>query len=83
MLPTETVMGSKKRIIIVGGVAAGATAAARARRIEAACEIALVERGPSISYAHCWLRVTSLAVGICRSMRLQRGRRSCRVTVAT
>ena len=55
MLQTETVMQSKKRIIIVGGVAAGATAAARARRIDADCEIVLVERGPYISYANCGL----------------------------
>ncbi|NQW62001.1 MAG: FAD-dependent oxidoreductase, partial [Deltaproteobacteria bacterium] len=48
-------MESKKRIVIVGGVAAGATAAARARRIDAECEIVLVERGPYISYANCGL----------------------------
>jgi len=55
MLATENVMESKKRIVIVGGVAAGATAAARARRIDAECEIVLVERGPYISYANCGL----------------------------
>ena len=55
MLTKETVMESKKRIVIVGGVAAGATAAARARRVDAECEIVLVERGPYISYANCGL----------------------------
>ena len=48
-------MESKRRIVIVGGVAAGATAAARARRVDAACEIVLIERGPYISYANCGL----------------------------
>lgn len=48
-------MQSKKRNIIVGVVAAGAIAAARARRIDADCEIVLVERGPCISYANCGL----------------------------
>lgn len=51
----DATMKSSKRIVIVGGVAAGATAAARARRIDADCEIVLVERGPYISYANCGL----------------------------
>lgn len=41
--------------IIVGGVAGGATAAARLRRISEDVEIVLVERGEHISFANCGL----------------------------
>lgn len=44
-----------KRYIIVGGVAAGATAAARLRRLDEEAEIILIERGPNVSYANCGL----------------------------
>lgn len=44
-----------KKIIIVGGVAAGATAAARARRLCGDCEITIIERGAYVSYANCGL----------------------------
>ena len=43
------------KLLIIGGVAAGATAAARARRLDEAAEITLVERGPYVSYANCGL----------------------------
>jgi NADPH-dependent 2,4-dienoyl-CoA reductase/sulfur reductase-like enzyme/rhodanese-related sulfurtransferase len=45
----------KKKILIIGGVAAGATAAARARRLSEDAEITIVERGPYVSYANCGL----------------------------
>ena len=41
------------RIIIVGGVAGGASAATRARRLSEEAEIVVVERGPDISFANC------------------------------
>ena len=41
--------------IIVGGVAGGATAAARIRRIDESAEIILFEKGNDISYANCGL----------------------------
>lgn len=44
-----------KRILIVGGVAAGATAAARARRQDENAQITLLEAGPYISFANCGL----------------------------
>jgi NADPH-dependent 2,4-dienoyl-CoA reductase/sulfur reductase-like enzyme/rhodanese-related sulfurtransferase len=44
-----------KRIVIVGGVAAGATAAARARRENEDAEIIVLERGPYVSFANCGL----------------------------
>ena len=43
------------RVIIVGGVAGGASCAARLRRLDEAAEIILVERGPYMSYANCGL----------------------------
>lgn len=44
-----------KKIIIVGGVAGGATAAARLRRLDEKSEIILLERGEHISFANCGL----------------------------
>jgi CoA-disulfide reductase len=44
-----------KKVIIVGGVAGGATAAARLRRISEDVEIVLIERGEHISFANCGL----------------------------
>jgi NADPH-dependent 2,4-dienoyl-CoA reductase/sulfur reductase-like enzyme/rhodanese-related sulfurtransferase len=43
------------RIVIIGGVAGGATAAARARRLSEKAEITLIERGPYVSFANCGL----------------------------
>lgn len=43
------------RIIIVGGVAAGMSAAARARRNDETAEIIVLERGPEVSFANCGL----------------------------
>ncbi|WP_042455551.1 CoA-disulfide reductase [Neobacillus dielmonensis] len=43
------------KVVIVGGVAGGATAAARLRRISEEVEIVLVERGEHISFANCGL----------------------------
>jgi NADPH-dependent 2,4-dienoyl-CoA reductase/sulfur reductase-like enzyme/rhodanese-related sulfurtransferase len=44
-----------QRLVIVGGVAGGASAAARARRLCEACEITVFERGPHVSFANCGL----------------------------
>lgn len=44
-----------ERIVIIGGVAAGATAAAKARRISSTAQITLLEAGPDISFANCGL----------------------------
>ncbi len=44
-----------KKIIIIGGVAGGATAAARLRRLDEQSEIILFERGEYISFANCGL----------------------------
>jgi NADPH-dependent 2,4-dienoyl-CoA reductase/sulfur reductase-like enzyme/rhodanese-related sulfurtransferase len=44
-----------KRILIIGGVAAGATAAARLRRLDEAAEIIILEKGKYVSFANCGL----------------------------
>lgn len=44
-----------KRVIIIGGVAGGASCAARLRRLDENCEITVLERGPYVSFANCGL----------------------------
>jgi NADPH-dependent 2,4-dienoyl-CoA reductase/sulfur reductase-like enzyme/rhodanese-related sulfurtransferase len=46
---------ARKRLVVVGAVAAGASAAAKARRTAEDLEIILVEAGPYMSYANCGL----------------------------
>jgi NADPH-dependent 2,4-dienoyl-CoA reductase/sulfur reductase-like enzyme/rhodanese-related sulfurtransferase len=46
---------SSHTIVIIGGVAGGASAAARARRHSETAEIILLERGPDVSFANCGL----------------------------
>ena len=43
------------KIVIVGGVAGGASAAARSRRLSEDAHIVLFERGPNVSFANCGL----------------------------
>jgi NADPH-dependent 2,4-dienoyl-CoA reductase/sulfur reductase-like enzyme/rhodanese-related sulfurtransferase len=43
------------KVIIVGGVAGGASCAARLRRLDEQADILMVERGPYVSYANCGL----------------------------
>jgi len=43
------------KVVIVGGVAGGASCAARLRRVDERAEILMVERGPYVSYANCGL----------------------------
>ena len=43
------------KVVIIGGVAGGASAAARLRRLNEEAEIVLLERGDAISYANCGL----------------------------
>ena len=44
-----------KKVLIVGGVAGGASTAARLRRLDENVEIIIFERSPYISYANCGL----------------------------
>lgn len=48
-------MTTGKRFVIVGGVAAGASAAARLRRLDENASIVILEKGDSASYANCGL----------------------------
>ncbi|MFW6035219.1 MAG: FAD-dependent oxidoreductase [Halothermotrichaceae bacterium] len=43
------------RILVVGGVAGGASAAARARRLDESAEVIMFERGPHVSFSNCCL----------------------------
>lgn len=45
------------KVIIVGGVAGGATAAARLRRLDENAQIIMIERSGYVSYANCGLPV--------------------------
>lgn len=44
-----------KKVLIIGGVAGGASCAARLRRLDEECEITILERGPYVSFANCGL----------------------------
>jgi len=44
-----------KKILIVGGVAGGASVAARARRLDEHAEITMFEKGPHVSFSNCSL----------------------------
>ncbi|GFR43426.1 hypothetical protein Agub_g4507 [Astrephomene gubernaculifera] len=46
---------AKKRVLIVGGVAGGASCAARLRRLDEKAEITIFEKGPYVSFANCGL----------------------------
>lgn len=48
-------MSDKRKIVVIGGVAGGATAAGRARRMNESAEITVLERGGEISFANCGL----------------------------
>eukprot|EP00128_Syssomonas_multiformis_P007668 Colp12_sorted_trinity150504_noHs@13165 len=50
-----TLSGAGKRVVIVGGVAGGASAAARLRRNDESAHIHIYERGPHVSFANCGL----------------------------
>lgn len=44
-----------KKVLIVGGVAGGASVAARVRRLDEYCEIIMFEKGPHVSFSNCSL----------------------------
>jgi NADPH-dependent 2,4-dienoyl-CoA reductase/sulfur reductase-like enzyme/rhodanese-related sulfurtransferase len=44
-----------KRIVVIGGVAGGMSAAARLRRLDETASIVVLERGPDVSFANCGL----------------------------
>ncbi len=48
-------VGTTRRVFVVGGVAGGASCAARLRRLDENCEIVVLDRGPHVSFANCGL----------------------------
>lgn len=48
-------MNQGKRVVIIGGVAAGASCAARLRRLDETADITILEAGPDVSFANCGL----------------------------
>jgi len=48
-------MSGVRKLVVVGGVAGGMSAAARARRLSEHAEIVVFERGPHVSFANCGL----------------------------
>lgn len=48
-------MSAPLRVVIVGGVAGGMSAATRLRRLDETADIVVFERGPEVSYANCGL----------------------------
>src|SRR6056297_3839468 len=44
-----------KKVLIVGGVAGGASVAARVRRLDESAEVVMFERGPNVSFSNCCL----------------------------
>jgi NADPH-dependent 2,4-dienoyl-CoA reductase/sulfur reductase-like enzyme/rhodanese-related sulfurtransferase len=47
--------GGRRRVLIVGGVAGGASCAARLRRLDESSDIVVFDRGPYVSFANCGL----------------------------
>src|SRR5687767_14858146 len=48
-------MKMSKKVLIVGGVAGGASAAARVRRLDENAQIIMFEKGPHVSFSNCAL----------------------------
>lgn len=48
-------MTQSMKLLVIGGVAAGASCAARARRLSESAQITVLERGPDVSFANCGL----------------------------
>ena len=55
MSPRNQEQSGRPRVLIVGGVAGGASCAARARRLSEEADIIIFERGPYVSFANCGL----------------------------
>ena len=43
------------KVVVVGGVAGGASAAARIRRLDASAQIVMLEKGEHVSFSNCCL----------------------------
>ena len=49
------IAATRRRVLVVGGVAGGASCAARLRRLDECVEIVMFDRGPYVSFANCGL----------------------------
>lgn len=45
----------RRKILVVGGVAGGASVAARVRRLDENAEVIMFEKGPHVSFSNCSL----------------------------
>lgn len=54
-MKTPNDQNPSQRIVIIGGVAGGGSAAARLRRLDENAAITVIERGPDVSFANCGL----------------------------
>jgi NADPH-dependent 2,4-dienoyl-CoA reductase/sulfur reductase-like enzyme len=54
-LPASRSTNTPRRVLIVGGVAGGASCAARLRPLDETVEILMIDRGPYVSFANCGL----------------------------
>lgn len=54
-MASEAVPARPRRVLVIGGVAGGASCAARLRRLDESLEIVVFERGPYVSFANCGL----------------------------
>lgn len=54
-LYSSTSIAGKQRVVIIGGVAGGATAAARLNRLTNDFDVTILERSPDVSFANCGL----------------------------
>ena len=52
---TDSPSSGSRRVLIVGGVAGGASCAARLRRLDESLEIVIFDRGPYVAFANCGL----------------------------
>jgi NADPH-dependent 2,4-dienoyl-CoA reductase/sulfur reductase-like enzyme/rhodanese-related sulfurtransferase len=53
--PSTTEIHGRRNVLIVGGVAGGASCAARLRRLDESAAITIFDRGPYVSFANCGL----------------------------
>jgi len=53
------------RIVVIGGVACGPKAAARARRLDPKADVTIIERGELLSYAGCGMPYYIRGAGEC------------------
>ncbi|MGO0575967.1 hypothetical protein [Ornithinimicrobium panacihumi] len=61
MSPLPAPSTSSRRVVVIGGVAGGMSAATRLRRLDEHAQIVVLERSGHVSFANCGLPITSAA----------------------